>query len=141
MNDYWFSASPKERLALWRNFRKSLAGESLQRSLEMTSNWWSFAPISANVFDAYKPESWPNPWDLIWKGDYDENSIALGMAYTLHLGDVAKCEVAMVQDKKDNIARLVAIVGDQYVLNYKFNTVEKIDVLSNCDILHKKTLN
>jgi hypothetical protein len=141
MNDYWFSTGPKERLALWRNFRKSLKDESLERSLEMTSNWWSFAPISANVFDAYDPNTWPKPWDLIWNGEYDENNIALGMAYTLHLGDVAECELAMVQDKKDNVARLVAIVGEQYVLNYRFNTVDKIDVLNKCDILHKKTLN
>ena len=139
-NNHWFSAGPKERLSLWREFRKTLDTMDLHDALIATNAWWSFAPISSNVFNAYKPDDWPTPWELIWSGEYDEDNIALGMAYTLQLGSIAECELAMVQERKENTAKLVVLVNQEYVLNYKFNQIEKIDVLNDCDILHKKAL-
>lgn len=139
-NNHWFSIGPKERLSLWREFRKTLGTMNLEDALNATVAWWSFAPISSNVFNAYESDDWPTPWELIWIGEYDEDNIALGMAYTLQLENTAKCELAMVQERKENTAKLVVLVNDEYVLNYEFNQLTKIDVLADCDILHKKTL-
>ena len=141
MNDFWFSIGRKERIFQWREFRKSLLELDLPQALQKTVEWWSPAPISANVFDAYDPDTWPNPWDLIWQGDFNEDSIALGMAYTLHLEGIADCELLMIQRHEDNVARLVVLVDNQHVLNYSYWTVVPASVLKKCDILHTKALN
>ena len=140
MNDIWFSASRKERIFLWRKFRKSLLELDLEQALQLTTEWWASTPISSNVFDAYDPDGWPHPWELLWQGEFDENSVALGMAYTLHLEKIANCELLMIQRKEDNVAKLVVLVDNQYVLNYSHRTVTSADVLKKCDIRHTKAL-
>jgi hypothetical protein len=141
MNEIWFSASRKEKIFLWREFRKSLIGLEFTEILQQTVEWWSTAPISANVFDPYAPDTWPNAWDFLWQGQFDENSVALGMAYTLHLEKIAKCELLLVQKHVDNSARLVVLVDNQYVLNYSYKDVTSASILKKCDILHTKVLN
>lgn len=141
MNELWFSVSKKERIFHWRKFRKTLVGLELTDALQKCVDWWSMTPISSNVFDAFDPESWLGPWDLVWAGEFDEDSIALGMAYTLQLEEIAQCEMMLVQRHDDNTTRLVVLVDNQYVLNYTYGNVAPASVLEKCDILHSKKIN
>lgn len=106
----------------------------------MTADWWATAPLSANTIDVYDSNSWASPWDFIWAGNFDENSVALGMAYTLQLEELAECKLLLIQKKQGDVPRLVVLVDNYYVLNYNYKIVDHASVLKNCDILHTKAL-
>ena len=66
----------------------------------------------------------------------DENSIALGMAYTLHLADW-ECDVLLVQNQEESWIKLLVLVDDNYVLNYTYGIVEHKEILDGYTIVEK----
>lgn len=140
MNEIWFATSRKERLALWRRFRKTMVNIPLEDAVQLCIDWWKTAPISANVFDPFKPATWLGPWDLVWQGEFDEDSVALGMAYSIHLENLSKCELLLLQSHENNITRLTVLVDNQYILNYNYGIIATTAVLDNCDILYRQPL-
>lgn len=135
MNKAW-QMSPHERLKEWRRFRKQ--AESLEdvACLQEVVDWWKFTPIGSKAIDPYTTKEWPNPWDLIYTGNFDENAVALGMAYTLHLMDWP-VEVVLLQETKKSFIGLVVIVDDKYVLGYTYGIVDKLSELKNYDIVNR----
>jgi len=136
MNDVW-QQSPKQRLKLWREFRLSLDNiEYEEDCLQSVINWWKSAPVGSRELDIYDKNTWPDPWQLIYTNALDENSITLGIAYTLHLIDW-ECDVLLVQNQEESWIRLIVLVDDSYVLNYTYGVVENKDILNDCTILEK----
>ena len=136
MNDVW-QQSPKQRLKTWREFRLSLDDiEYEEDCLQAVVDWWKTAPVGSRELEIYDVKSWPDPWQLIYTNALDENSIALGMAYTLHLADWT-CNVLLVQNQEESWIRLVVLVDDTYVLNYTYGVVEEKQILKNCSIVEK----
>jgi len=136
MNDVW-QQSPKQRLKLWREFRLSLDNiEYEEDCLQSVINWWKSAPVGSRELDIYDKNTWPDPWQLIYTNALDENSITLGIAYTLHLIDW-ECDVLLVQNQEESWIRLIVLVDDCYVLNYTYGVVENKDILNDCTILEK----
>ena len=136
MNDVW-QQSPKQRLKTWREFRLSLDDiEYEEDCLQAVVDWWKTAPVGSRELEIYDVKSWPDPWQLIYTNALDENSIALGMAYTLHLADWM-CDVLLVQNQEESWIRLVVLVDDTYVLNYTYGVVEEKKILKNCSIVEK----
>ena len=136
MNDVW-QQSPKQRLKTWREFRLSLDDiEYEEDCLQAVVDWWKTAPVGSRELEIYDVKSWPDPWQLIYTNALDENSIALGMAYTLHLADWT-CSVLLVQNQEESWIRLVVLVDDTYVLNYTYGVVEEKQILKNCSIVEK----
>jgi len=127
-------APPTERLKKWRSFRQSIDKENLEDSLQELVDWFKTAPLSSRVIDVYDNTLWPDPWDLLYAGDMDENAIALAMAYSLQLADV-DCEVMLVQDNKLSFLGLIVLVDNEYVLGYTYGVVDKKSALVNCDVL------
>ena len=41
------------------------------------------APISKMTIDPVDSRTWLTPWEMLHSGDFCENSIALGMSYTI----------------------------------------------------------
>jgi hypothetical protein len=140
MNEFWQS-SPKEKLKIWRTFRKSLADLDLATQLQSTVDFWKTAPISNMIIDIYNESAWERPWDLIWNGQFDENNIALAMAYTLHLEKYADCEILLIQNIEESFIKLVTLVNSEYLLNYEYSTVSEIAVLDKCTIVKKIHVN
>ena len=136
MDNVWQQA-PKTRLKLWRDFRLQLDSIDYEEDcLQAVVDWWKSAPDGSRELDIYDVESWPDPWQLVYNNALDENSIALGIAYTLHLIDW-ECEVLLVQNQEESWIRLVVLVDDKYVLNYTYGKVEETSVLNNCQIVEK----
>lgn len=136
MDNVWQQA-PKTRLKLWRDFRLQLDSIDYEEDcLQAVVDWWKSAPVGSRELDIYDVESWPDPWQLVYNNALDENSIALGIAYTLHLIDW-ECEVLLVQNQEESWIRLVVLVDDKYVLNYTYGKVEETSVLNNCQIVEK----
>lgn len=137
MNEFWQS-SPKQRLGLWRQFRKQLADMSYMERLQETVDFWKMAPMSGMHTDIYDPNTWLGPWDFIWQGEYDENSIALAIAYTLQLESYADCEIWLVQNTKQSYINLIVSVDNKYILNYNYGIVNSIeDITADTTILQK----
>lgn len=134
MNTAW-QLMPHERLKAWRKFRKDIADIPDLECLQAVVDWWKFTPIGSRAIDPYESTDWPDPWQLIHTGNFDENAIALGMAYTLHLIDW-DCYVSLMQDPEKNFIGLVVIVDDEYVLNYNYGTVDKLSELKHCEVLN-----
>ena len=140
MNDTW-QQSPKQRLKTWREFRLSLDEIDYEEDcLQAVVDWWKTAPVGSRELDVYDKNSWPDPWQLIYTNSLDENSIALGIAYTLHLADW-DCEVLLVQNQEESWIRLIVLVDDTYVLNYTYGVVEEKQILENCSIVEKYNTN
>lgn len=136
MNDVW-QQSPKQRLKTWREFRLNLDDlEYKEDCLQAVVDWWKSAPVGSREIDIYDINTWPDPWQLIYTNSLDENSIALGMAYTLHLAD-EECEVLLVQNHDESWIRLIVLVDDCYVLNYTYGVVEDKQILDGCSIVEK----
>lgn len=141
MNEVWFAASKKERLVYWRKFRKTLVDLPLIDALQSCVDWWKMVPMSAHRFDPFDDSKWVSPWDLVWSGEFDEDSVALGMAYTIQLDSIAQCEVLFIQKRHDNNGtKLVVLVDNEYILNYNYGTVDSSDILNSCDILFRKKI-
>lgn len=136
MNEVTFwQLSPTERLKEWRSFRISLQDLTIEEQVEHTVKWWMKTPIDRNTIDPYDSSNWPDPWQLIHSGKFDENAIALAMAYTLHyLG--LECKVLLVQDQSRNLITLVTVIKEEYVINYNYGEVNKQEVLDNIEILN-----
>ncbi len=140
MDNVWQQA-PKIRLKLWREFRLQLDNiEYEEDCLQTVVDWWKSAPVGSRELDIYDIESWPDPWQLIYNNELDENSIALGIAFTLHLIDW-ECEVLLVQNQEESWIRLIVLVDDRYILNYTYGKVEDLSVLNNCQVLEKYATN
>ena len=137
MHEFWQS-SPKQRLSVWRQFRKSLADMEYTERLQAIVDFWKMAPMSSMHTDIYDSSTWLGPWDFIWNGEYDENSVALGIAYTLQLESYSQCEIWLVQNTKKSYINLIVSVDNKHILNYNYgivNSVDDIDV--NTRILEK----
>lgn len=137
MNEFWQS-SPKQKLILWRKLRKSLIDKSLEEKLEDTVSFWKMAPLYSNALDIYDHTKWARPWEFIWHGDFDENSVALGMAYTLHIDGYADCKILLIQDTEQSFLKLLVSVNDVYILNYKYGEVNKLSDLSKNTVVVKE---
>jgi hypothetical protein len=137
MNEFWQS-SPKQRLNLWRQFRKSLADMEYLERLQAVVDFWKMAPMSSMHTDIYDAKTWAQPWDFIWEGVYDENNVALGMAYTLQLESYAQCEILLVQNTKKSYINLIVLVDKKHILNYNYGIVNDMSELDNDTTILKK---
>jgi len=72
----------------------------------------------------------------LYKGNFDENSVALGMAYSLHLIGV-DTEILLVQNRQEHTLNLIVLVDELYILNYTYGSIDKVDVLKDCEILQR----
>ena len=137
MNEFW-QCSPKQRLSLWRQFRKTLTSMEYIERLQAVVDFWKMAPMSSMHTDIYDSSTWLGPWDFIWNGEYDENSVALGIAYTLQLESYSQCEILLVQNTKESYINLIVLVDKTHILNYNYGIVNSVDQLDkNTTILEK----
>jgi len=135
MNIVW-QLNPDDRLKEWRSFRNDLKTLTLQKQLEEVVSWWKFTPLGSNQLDIYDNTDWDDPWELLYKGNFDENSVALGMAYSLHLIGV-DTEILLVQNRQEHTLNLIVLVDELYILNYTYGSIDKVDVLKDCEILQR----
>jgi hypothetical protein len=133
---FWL-LSPDQRIRDWRKFRKEL--DTVNDDLQCLKNlveWWKLAPVATRAVDPYDSNDWPDPWELLYNGNYDENVIAIGMAQTLELIDWP-CDLHLVQNTKQSFIGLIVSVDNEFVLNYTYGIVEDYDrVMTECVILH-----
>lgn len=78
-----FKLQADERLARWRDFRKSLDNLPLNKAIIAVDDFWTACPFSPYYLDPQKPLEWPDPWTMITENYYCDIAKALGMLYTI----------------------------------------------------------
>lgn len=91
-------------------------------------SYWGLAPISVRSLNWDCPKTWPDPWKLIFDGEYDESAVALGMFYTLLLSDDGRwtedrLSLILIMDKERQMQKLVLEVDCRWVLNLDYNSI------------------
>jgi len=128
-----FFSSPAQLAKHWRGIRASLTSNKTDlEHLQIVANFWSHAPLSTPFLDWDQPNSWVGPWDLLAERNFDPSSVALGMEYTLLLGEDQRWQdtrlsLALVCCQDNSQQLLVLLVDGLYVLNYDWGRVVPID--------------
>lgn len=142
---------PDDRLKDWRAFRYSLIGLEIEEQLAKVVEYWSVVPIVTFFLDFDNPESWPTPWELIYKGIFCPSGIAYLMLKSLELVKDSEwsdndLKLFLIKDLDKQETFLILVVQDKYALNYNHNKVDswerikkgckliKINVKNNFDI-------
>jgi len=122
----WFE-SPSTRLSQWREFRKGLDTDNTQEVCKIVIDWWKMAPISKMSIDPVDSRTWPTPWEMLHSGDFCENSLALGMSYTIYYAnEKIPNELLYVTDRKNSTQKLCAWIDNKYLLNYEHGWISTL---------------
>ena len=119
--------SPSTRLNRWRGFRKGLNTDDTKAVCETVVDWWKMAPISSWTIDPVDSSTWPTPWEMLHSGNFCENSIALGMSYTIYYAnETIPNELLYVTDRKNSTQKLCAWIDNKYLLNLEHATISNL---------------
>lgn len=120
-----FILAPQERLKDWKEFRVSLSSMEESDQLRAVAKYWAQAPVLKMAYDIEQPQEWPTPWEMISAGDWDRNSIAIGMEFTLRLAgwDADRLQLWMIRDEDISEVILILVVDQTLVLNYDYSEV------------------
>ena len=134
----WFE-SPSTRLSQWREFRKGLDTDNTQEVCNIVIDWWKMAPISKMSIDPVDSSTWPTPWEMLHSGDFSENSLALGMSYTIYYAnETIPNELLYVTDRKNSTQKLCAWIDNKYLLNYEHGGISTLPTENVSISLQKK---
>lgn len=127
-----FDQRPEDRIREFRVWRKNLEGKPLDELLEETVKFWNTAPLSNQYYSADLDNNWPDPWQLVYDGIYDDISLGLAMFYSLALLE-KECyntvELA-VCNCPDNL-KLCAIINDELFLNHTWGEIVNKEQIKN----------
>lgn len=129
----WFE-TPSKRLAMWREFRKSLDTSDTNEVCKTVISWWQSAPLVNIAIDPVNAEQWPTPWEMLHQGDFCENSLALGMSYTIYYAnsDIPN-ELLYVTCLGKSFQRLCALIDNKYLLNFERGSISTLPT-DECNI-------
>lgn len=131
-----FLLQPQERLADWKQFRKSLSSLPETEQMERVARYFALAPLVKFAYDPDDLAHWPTPWDMIADGQWDTNALAVGMEATLRLAGFDPSRLLVLNRKDYDISdqRLVLQIDGKWLLNYDYAMVVEVPD-TRCDIL------
>ena len=120
-----FILAPEERLDHWKEFRRSLPSLTEEEQLRAVAKYWAYAPLGKMVHDIEQPQELPTPWEMISDGNWDKNTVAIGMEFTLRLAgwNTDRLQLQLIKDDDISDVILILIVDDSLVLNYDYSEV------------------
>ena len=137
LNYKWWFEPPSKRLALWRDFRKSLDTSNTLSVCNTVIQWWQDAPLVNIAIDPVNSEQWPTPWEMLHKGDFCENSLALGMSYTIHYANPEiDNQLLFVTCRQRSFQRLCALIDNKHLLNFERGSISTLPT-DECEVSFK----
>lgn len=118
-----FFETYEDQFSFWKKFRSRI--EKIDAPLEETIKFWTKAPLVNKHLDAYRPETWPDPWQIIKDGKYNDLTIAIMMGHTLKLTDRFKdsdIEIKQYLDMNNKVVYNTCVV-DNKILNYQYGEI------------------
>ena len=125
-----------ERIAHWRDFRKSLDAMSLDLAIQATTEFWHSCPFNPYYLDPEDPESWPSAWELVAENYYCDLAKALGIVYTIHFSQHStnlnlNPQIHIYNDTESGyVYNLSVFAQGKYVVNFIDNTVVNIESIN-----------
>jgi hypothetical protein len=137
-----FLLSTDDRLAYWKNFRKSLHDLSDTDKTIAVADYWSQAPLISMAYDCTDASHWPSPWEMIRDNIWCRKSVAIGMENTLRLAGMSpdRLVLELMIDRNIEDELLVLVVDGLVVLNYDWGEI-RIHPKTNFRILKKWRFN
>ena len=123
-----------ERIARWRDFRKSLDDLPLADAVQAVAEFWHTCPYQPYYLDPADHESWPTAWDLISENYYCDLAKALGIVYTICLtqhGEALAAEIHIYNDPESGyVYNLPVLAQGKYVVNFIDNKIVNIESIN-----------
>ena len=138
-NTAWFE-SPSVRLGQWREFRHSLDTDSVEDICKTVVAWWLSAPTVSMTIDPVNSEQWPTAWEMLHHGNFCDNSLALGMSYTIYYANQnISNELVYIIDRDLCVERLCALIDDKHLLNLEHSAISTFP-RSNSSITYRQNI-
>lgn len=133
-----FLMSTQERLSQWKLVRTEIKSKPDLEQLQTIADFWAKAPLSTMAYDPEALDTYPTPWDMINENDWCQNSVAVGMDFTLRLSgwSADRLQILMLRDYDRSIQKLVVLVDGKYLLNYEYGSVSELPT-TNYDVLDR----
>lgn len=134
-----FDPRLQDRLKAWRTFRNKINSAAFNSAVLETIKFWARAPFVPYYLDAAKPETWPDPWDLVEENYYCDLAKALGILYTLYFtehGPKHTWHLRVYQDKETKyVYNTIDIDNGEYVINLVDNELVNKQYLNESLVL------
>lgn len=135
----WFD-SPSSRLSQWREFRQSLNINDTYEVCKTVVSWWKSAPLISITIDPVDASQWPTPWEMLHQGDFCENSLALGMSYTIYYANPTIAnELVYVTCRSSSFQRLCALIDNKHLLNFNLGEISTFPD-NDCSISYRVSI-
>ena len=118
-----FQDTYENRLRSWRDLRIKTQSLPLDQACVEIDRWWQQAPLVKNHIHWNDTENWLGPWDLLSENQYCLLTRALGVCYTLLMGEINNIQLVTATDNQAEEHYLVLVDGSKYVLSYWPNSV------------------
>ena len=118
-----FFETYEDQFSSWKKFRSRIEG--IEAPLEETIKFWAKAPLVNKHLDSYRPETWPDPWQIIKDGKYNDLTIAIMIGHTLKLTERFKdCDIEIKQylDMSNKVVYNTCAI-DNKILNYQYGEI------------------
>lgn len=139
-----FVQGGEHRLTSWKNLRNKLT-QDLEHVdwIKMVVRFWSLAPLENRVLDYTQLTTWPNPWQLLHQGNFDENSVSLGMFYTCALAHDARwkthdLELVLLKDLIEHREQLAVCIANTWLIGWEYSTMKSWQTLQNQVIVQNR---
>lgn len=136
-NQAWYE-SPSKRLSMWRDFRNGLDQTNTLDVSKTVVQWWQSAPLVNISIDPVNPEQWPTPWEMLHQGNFCQNSVALGMAYTIYYANPnIQNELLYVTCIGKSFQRLCALIDNKHLLNFDHGSISTLPDTETCSVTYR----
>ena len=123
---------------MWRDFRKSLDTNNIFDVCNVVIAWWQSAPLVSIAIDPVNSSQWPTPWEMLHQGDFCEDSLALGMSYTIYYANPdIENELLYITCREKSLQRLCALIDNKYLLNFEHGVISTLPADETCTVNYR----
>jgi len=129
MSNWDFIMGGEHCLQAWKTLRSQLTGQLTdEQYLQLVVDWWSRAPLQNHVLDYDHSDTWPDPWMLLYNGNFDASSVSLGMLYTLNLAENSRWNsdqlcLMLLKDTARHQLQLGLCVNNTWLLGWEYQRI------------------
>ena len=119
-----FDQRPEDRIREFRLWRTHLETLELTDLLSEVTRYWNTAPLNSQYYSADLDNNWPDPWQLIYEGIYDDISLGLAMFYSLALleNPCYNSVTLAICNCPDNL-KLCVVINNELFLNHTWGEI------------------
>jgi hypothetical protein len=119
-NPFVSLSSGQDRLASWKELRHSITDLPEAEALSAVAEYWGQCPLSNFSYNPESPEDWLPAWEMISRGDWCRQMVAVAMEMTLRLAgwDASRLKLVYLRDYSISEELLILKIDGDYALNY-----------------------